>query len=96
MQLSQAASLGYHELQLQTWGTSVQDMVDNGLHLHSFGAAQRTDFRVVVKIPTTADGLRAAWQLADAHGVPVTLTGLFEHSMPVEIWHACMMNRAVQ
>lgn len=73
---AQAAFMGYQELQLQTWGPNIQTMVDNGLHLHSFTEFVENECKVVVKVPATADGLRAAWQLGHTHGVPVTLTGM--------------------
>lgn len=69
--LAQAAlGLGAQEVQLQTWGTTVEMLVDTGKALAAI------DDRVVVKAPITRLGADAAAQLLAA-GVRVTLTGIY-------------------
>jgi transaldolase len=64
-----ALRLGFLEVQFQTWGEG-QAMVSNGLALAAIAP------QVVVKVPITAAGTKAAARLIAA-GVRVTLTGLY-------------------
>ncbi|HEY9668264.1 MAG TPA: transaldolase family protein [Coleofasciculaceae cyanobacterium] len=66
----QAFSLGAKEIQLQTWGTSVDVLVNTGKRLAAI------DDRVVVKVPITKIGTQAASQLI-ADGIRITLTGVY-------------------
>jgi transaldolase len=66
----QAFNLGAKEVQLQTWGTSVEALVAMGKRLAAISD------RVVVKIPITKEGTEAASQLI-AQGIPITLTGVY-------------------
>lgn len=66
----QAFSLGAKEIQLQTWGTSVEALVNTGKRLAAI------DDRVVVKVPITQVGTQAASQLI-ADGIRITLTGVY-------------------
>lgn len=66
----QAFSLGAKEIQLQTWGTSVEVLVNTGKLLAAI------DDRVVVKVPITKVGTQAASQLI-ADGIRITLTGVY-------------------
>lgn len=69
--LAQAAlGMGSQEVQLQTWGVTVETLVDTGKALAAI------DDRVVVKVPITRLGADAAAQLIAA-GVRVTLTGIY-------------------
>ncbi|CAG9461841.1 unnamed protein product [Pedinophyceae sp. YPF-701] len=68
-----AHALGAEELQLQTWGESVEDMVGNGQLLGAMGVG---DMEIVVKVPITARGLTAASRLIE-EGVPITMTGVY-------------------
>lgn len=65
-----AFDLGFQEVQLQTWGSSVESLVNTGKHLADI------DPRVVVKVPITQVGTEAASQLIQAR-VRVTLTGVY-------------------
>lgn len=73
-QLAQAAlALGYQEVQVQTWGSEVEELVKRGRALGEI------DPRIVVKVPATRSGTIAATQLIAA-GLRVTLTAVYtEH-----------------
>jgi transaldolase len=66
----QAFTLGCQEIQLQTWGSTVEQMVNIGQQLAAL------DSRVVVKVPITQLGTTAAKQLI-AQEVPTTLTAVY-------------------
>ncbi len=66
----QAFNLGAKEVQLQTWGTSVDVLVNTGERLAAI------DNRVVVKVPITKVGTEAASRLI-AQGIRITLTGVY-------------------
>jgi transaldolase len=66
----QAFNLGAKEVQLQTWGTSVDALVKTGELLAAI------DNKVVVKVPITKVGTEAASQLI-AQGIRITLTGVY-------------------
>ena len=65
-----AFELGVNELQLQAWGATMQEIYSCALDLTEL------DPRVVVKIPLTLDGLKAAKRLSD-DDVPFTITGVY-------------------
>jgi transaldolase len=67
-----AFSLGMKEMQMQTWGNSVDALVATGR------AIAAIDPRVVVKVPITKMGTEAAAQLI-ALGARVTLTAAYTH-----------------
>ncbi len=75
LQLEQLAhrafEMGMQEVQLQTWGGTVEAWVANGQQLAAI------DPRIVVKVPVTQGGTAAAAQLI-GQGVRVTLTGIYE------------------
>jgi transaldolase len=66
----QALSLGAQEIQLQTWGSSVEALVSTGQRLAAI------DERVVVKIPITQMGTVAAAKLS-CLGVRLTFTAVY-------------------
>ncbi|MBW4522668.1 MAG: transaldolase [Scytolyngbya sp. HA4215-MV1] len=66
----QAFELGASEIQLQTWGATVEALVQTGQILAAI------DPRVVVKVPITQRGTTAAAQLI-AQGLRITLTGVY-------------------
>lgn len=66
----QAFDLGAKEVQLQTWGTSVDALVKTGKLLAAISD------RVVVKVPITKIGTEAASRLI-ADGIRITLTGVY-------------------
>lgn len=66
----QGFELGAQEVQLQTWGTSVEALVKTGKLLAAI------DDRVVVKVPITQVGTEAASRLI-ADGIRITLTGVY-------------------
>ena len=66
----EAFDLGAKEVQLQTWGDTVEDLVSIGKHLAAI------DPRVVVKAPITRLGTTTASELI-ASGVRVTLTAVY-------------------
>ncbi|MBD2120669.1 transaldolase family protein [Trichocoleus sp. FACHB-262] len=66
----QAFALGAQEIQLQTWGNTVEALVSTGQRLAAI------DQRVVVKVPITQVGATAAAQLIAA-GIPITLTAVY-------------------
>ncbi len=66
----QALSLGVQEIQLQTWGTTIDELVTTGKVLGTI------DPCVVVKVPITQTGTIAAAQLI-ASGIRTTLTGVY-------------------
>lgn len=65
-----AFDLGMEELQLQAWGSTMPELYSCGLDLIEL------DSRVVVKIPMTMEGLKAARRLID-DGVSVTMTAVY-------------------
>jgi transaldolase len=65
-----ALAYGVQEVQLQTWGGTVDQYCQTGIRLAAI------DPRVVVKIPATKIGVAAAVQLI-REGVRVTLTGVY-------------------
>ncbi|BDA67758.1 Transaldolase [Calothrix sp. PCC 7716] len=67
---NQAFALKAKEVQLQTWGTTVDSLVKTGKLLAEI------DKRVVVKAPITKVGTEAASKLI-AEGIRVTLTGVY-------------------
>ncbi len=67
---TQAFDFGLQEVQIQTWGNSVAELVERGQ------AIAAIDSRIVVKVPVTQMGTTAAAQLI-AQGIPVTLTALY-------------------
>jgi transaldolase len=68
-----ACELGAAEIQLQTWGQDIEQMIATGEKLAELGQG---DVGVVIKIPATDAGFRAARILRDrGHGI--TLTAVF-------------------
>ncbi len=67
----QAFDLGMQEVQLQTWGGTVDAWVKRGEQIAAI------DPRIVVKVPVTQSGTIAALRLIH-QGIPVTLTGIYE------------------
>lgn len=65
-----AFGFGMQEVQIQTWGSSVAELVERGQ------AIAAIDPRIVVKVPVTQTGTTAAAQLI-AQDIPVTLTALY-------------------
>ncbi|MBD2777265.1 transaldolase family protein [Iningainema tapete] len=65
-----AFSLKAQEVQLQTWGTTVDSLVTTGKLLAAI------DQRIVVKVPITKMGTEAAARLI-AEGMRITLTGVY-------------------
>ncbi|MBE9125627.1 MULTISPECIES: transaldolase family protein [unclassified Coleofasciculus] len=66
----QAFKLGAKEVQLQTWGTSVDALVSTGKLLAAISD------RIVVKVPVTQLGTEAASRLI-SQGIRITLTGVY-------------------
>lgn len=65
-----AFDFGLQEVQIQTWGSSVTELLERGQ------AIAAIDPRIVVKVPVTQTGTTAAAQLI-AQDIPVTLTALY-------------------
>ncbi|WP_404789704.1 transaldolase family protein [Altericista sp. CCNU0014] len=65
-----ALAYGVREVQLQTWGATIERYYQIGIRLAAI------DPRVVVKVPATEIGVAAAVQLI-REGVRVTLTGVY-------------------
>jgi len=65
-----AFDLEVEELQFQAWGTTWNDLYSCGLDLYEL------DSRIVVKIPMTQAGVKAAHRLL-LDDVPVTFTGVY-------------------
>lgn len=65
-----AFKLGAKEIQLQTWGSSIEQLVEIGKQLAAI------DDRVVIKVPITQLGTQAASQLI-TQGIRTTLTGVY-------------------
>ena len=68
-----AAGFGAREIQLQTWGETVDEMVAVGTQL---AKNANEDLDVAIKVPVTGTGLRAAARLRDA-GCRITLTAVY-------------------
>lgn len=66
-----ADELEMEELQLQAWGLTWNDIYSCGLDLFELDSS-----RVVIKVPLTPAGVRAANRLLDDN-VPVTFTGVY-------------------
>lgn len=67
---NQAIALKAKEVQLQTWGTTVDSLVKTGKLLAAI------DERIVIKVPITKIGTEAASKLI-AEGIRITLTGVY-------------------
>eukprot|EP00955_Chlamydomonas_euryale_P065966 359412-Chlamydomonas_euryale.AAC.11 len=67
---TQAFEMGAREVQLQTWGSTVQAMSSNALNLAGIDPR-----RVVVKLPCTPEGIQAASLLSESD-IRVTITGV--------------------
>jgi transaldolase len=61
--------MGITELQLHTWGRNAKEMYDNGQDLADYASG------IVVNVPCTKDGLKAAKDLVKAK-IRVTMTDL--------------------
>jgi transaldolase len=70
---TRAAILGASEIHLQTWGESEEAMVDNGQRI---AEATSGSLAVLLKVPATAEGFRAAARLRD-RGHAITLTAVY-------------------
>lgn len=68
-----AAELGAREIHLQTWGADEETLVVNGLRITAAAARYLT---VLLKVPATIAGFRAAARLRDA-GHAITLTAVY-------------------
>ncbi len=68
-----ALDVGAREIQMQTWGRSPGQMTETGEKLAELA---EPDLRVVVKIPSTAEGFQVARTLL-AKSIPVTLTAVY-------------------
>lgn len=68
-----ARDLGAREIQMQTWGRSPEQMVETGEHLAEMA---EPDFRVLVKVPATAEGFQVA-RILLSRGCSVTLTAVY-------------------
>lgn len=66
-----AISLGAKEVQLQTWGSTQQQLINTGQALASI------DSQVVVKVPITQIGVEAATTLIQ-QGIRITMTAVYE------------------
>lgn len=73
---SKAFDLGAREVQIQTWGQNIQEMVKKGQ------AFSQSSDRIVVKIPVTEAGIHVARQL-HTEGAKVTLTAAYNHHQAV-------------
>lgn len=73
---NKAFELGAKEVQIQTWGQSIQDMVTRGR------AFSQASDRIVIKIPLTESGIRVARQL-QLEGRKVTLTAAYNHHQAI-------------
>ncbi|EKX36632.1 hypothetical protein GUITHDRAFT_78789, partial [Guillardia theta CCMP2712] len=65
-----AFALGSKEFMCQTWGTKVDELVDNGIRLANL------DSRVVVKVPLTFAGIEAASMMSNL-GIRVCTTACY-------------------
>lgn len=76
----QATSRGAVELQLQAWGSTDAELYSRALDLYELEPSM-----IVVKLPMTMAGLKAAYRLVDDE-VPFTLTAVHSvHQVPVAI-----------
>ncbi len=69
----QAIECGCGEIHLQTWGSSAEEMINNGSQLALMAGL---GIAVLVKVPATETGMVVAEKLA-ASGCRITLTGIF-------------------
>ena len=69
-----AKALCHHidEFMCQTWGSTAQEMYENGMAISKFDRD-----RIVIKVPVTAQGAEAATLLGDA-GVRICLTACYD------------------
>lgn len=67
-----ALSLGVQNVQFQTWGQTVNEMVSIGQTL------SKISDRVTVKVPLTRNGVQAA-HLLQSKGISITLTAAYAH-----------------
>eukprot|EP00899_Mesostigma_viride_P023209 jgi/Mesvir1/4072/Mv06359-RA.2 len=70
---STAFELGAQELQLQSWGTTTDELVHVGETLAKLGTNAGD---IVIKLPSTPEGIKAATQLI-SHGHRVTMTAVY-------------------
>ena len=59
------------EFMCQTWGSTVEEMYENGMAISDYDRE-----RVVIKVPVTANGSEAAWKLSKA-GVRICFTACY-------------------
>ncbi|MCK9997396.1 MAG: transaldolase [Candidatus Krumholzibacteria bacterium] len=69
----EARDLGAREIQMQTWGRNLEQMVETGGKLAEIAGP---DLTVVVKVPATAEGFQVARTLL-GYGHSVTLTAVY-------------------
>ena len=74
--MQQIVSMVSGDISLEVIGTKYDDMVKEGLALREYGE------NVVVKVPMTADGLRACRALSN-RGIPVNVTLVFSPNQAV-------------
>ena len=77
-----AIRLDVQNIQLQTWGTTPEDMVAVGKTL-----AQMSD-RITIKVPLTQNGIRAAQSLHQ-RDISITLTAAYTHHQAIIADAAC-------
>jgi transaldolase len=70
---ARAAALRAREIHLQAWGADDAEMARTGARLADLATGATS---VVVKVPATADGFRAAARLREA-GIPLTMTAVY-------------------
>lgn len=68
--VSQVREAGAREIFVQTWGQDADELADRGRWIRSLGDD------VVVKVPASAEGLRATVRLS-SEGVPVLVTAVY-------------------
>lgn len=73
--VGQADQMGCKEVQLQTWGSTEQEMIDRGLFIHDLNSEYTA---VVVKVPATELGFKVACKLLyRCPDLRLTITGVY-------------------
>lgn len=70
--MAAAAAVVVDEFMCQTWGTTPDEMYDNGMAISMYDRE-----RIVIKVPVTTDGAKAASMLA-RDGVRICLTACYD------------------
>ena len=74
-----AEAIGFREIHIQTWGDTLNELIDRGLKI---GELSTSKIRVFIKIPITETGTMAGFEIIK-RGFPITFTACYEISQVI-------------